>query len=169
MQLWNKDCSSLPLSRPPACPYCRPISKATPEMMIASASFGLKGSVSLALLIVLWTSHQLMVHSAPAKLSIRCTAIKVIWLLCVTTDLHTIIEPTSLMNIRGAVGVVVQVWAGPWGVACVCVHSCTSFSERANFRLIYTLWLNFVRSSLFWKTYFVTVSFRWSFWLSNNA
>lgn len=57
------------------------------------------------------------VHSAPAKLSIRCTAIKVIWLLCVTTDLHTIIEPTPLMNIRGAEGVVVQVWAGPWGVA----------------------------------------------------
>lgn len=41
--------------------------------------------------------------------------------LSVTTDPHTVIEPTPLMNIGWAEGVVVQVWARPRGVVCVCV------------------------------------------------
>ncbi len=51
------------------------------------------------------------VHSAPTRLSIRCTVIKVIRLAFVTTDPHAIIEPTPLMNIGGPEGVVVQVRA----------------------------------------------------------
>lgn len=44
--------------------------------------------------------------------------------LSVTTDPHTVIEPTPLMNIGWAEGVVVQVWARPRGVVCVCVCVC---------------------------------------------
>lgn len=51
--------------------------QSSPEM-IAAASFGLTGSVSLALLIVLWPSPPTDTHRAPARLSIHRTAIKVI-------------------------------------------------------------------------------------------
>lgn len=76
------------------------------------------------------------VHGAPAKLSIRFPAIKVIWLPCVTTDSHTIIEPTLLMNIRGAEGVVVQVQAGPRGFACVWrTRACFSVRGHSGFKI----------------------------------